>query len=391
MKFIKRQLFWKFFFSYFALVLVSMLVLGVVIRVILPGLFNSHLLSMAALFSQYGFEGAGHMMGGRGAMMMDGSLFFTDLFSIFNQIIFDAVIYAFIPSVAITLLMSAFMSQRFVRPLQQMTQAADRIADGNYEERLPVRENSPESQDELERLAVRFNRMTTRLEQVEDLRQKLIGDVAHELRTPLTVIKGSMEGLKDGVLQPTASTFEMIYRQADRLDRLVNDLQELNHIETGILELHLERVPVNPLIQKVVQTMQLNFTKKQVQLNLALPGEPLEIMADQDRFEQIMFNLLSNALRYTPEGGEVQVSAERKGNGVQVSVKDTGIGIPEEHLSLIFSRFHRVDDSRSRKEGGSGIGLTVAKKLVEAQGGEIWAESGGMGQGAVFRFTLPLA
>lgn len=391
MKFIKRKLFWKFFLSYFALVLVSMLVLGVVIRIILPGLFNNHLLSMAALFSQYGFEDAGHMMGGRSGMMMDGSVFFTDLFVIFNQIILDAVIYAFIPSVAITLLVSAFMSQRFVRPLQQMTQAADRIADGNYEERLPVRENSPEERDELERLAVRFNRMTMRLEQVEDLRQKLIGDVAHELRTPLTVIKGSMEGLKDGVLQPTESTFEMIYRQADRLDRLVNDLQELNHIESGILDLHLQRVPVNILIQKVVQTMQLNFTKKRIQLTMVLSDESLAIMADQDRFEQIMINLLSNALRYTPEGGEVRVSVVRKGSDVQVSVKDTGIGIPEEHLSLVFSRFYRVDDSRSRKDGGSGIGLTVAKKLVEAQGGKIWAESGGKGQGAVFRFTLPLA
>ena len=391
MNFIKRHLFWKFFFSYFALVLISMLVLGTVIRILLPGLFNNRLLSMAALFSRFGFEESGHMMTPPGGMMMNGSVLFRDLFVIFNRIILDAAVYAFIPSVAITLLMSAFMSQRFVRPLQEMTQAADRIADGNYEERLPVRENLPEARDELARLAVRFNRMTMRLEQVEDLRQKLIGDVAHELRTPLTVIKGSMEGLKDGVLQPTASTFEMIYRQADRLDRLVNDLQELNHIETGILDLRLERLSVNTLIQKVVQTMQLNFLKKSVQLNLALPDEQLAIMADQDRFEQIMINLLSNALRYTPEGGKVQISARKMVRDVQVSVKDTGIGIPAEHLPLVFSRFYRVDGSRSRKDGGSGIGLTVAKKLVEAQGGEIWAESGGEGQGAVFMFTLPLA
>ena len=391
MSFIKRRLFWKFFFSYFALVLISMLVLLTVIRILLPGLFNNRLLSMIALFSRFGFEDAGHMMTRPGGMMMSGSVLFRDLFAIFNRIIREAAIYAFIPSLVITLLMSAFMSQRFVRPLEEMAKAADRIADGNYEERLPVRGNSPEERDELELLAVRFNRMTMRLEQVEDLRQKLIGDVAHELRTPLTVIKGSMEGLKDGVLQPTASTFEMIYRQADRLDRLVNDLQELNHIETGILEINLEQLSIQPLIQKSVQMMQIKFTQKGVQLITALPDEPLAVRADEDRFEQIMINLLSNALRYTPEGGKVLVTAEKNGNAVQFTVEDTGIGIPEEHLSLVFRRFYRVDHSRSRKDGGSGIGLTVAKKLVEAQGGEIWAESGGEGQGAAFKFTLPLA
>lgn len=389
MNYFRRRLFWKFFFSYFALVLLSLLVLGIVIRILLPGVFNNHLVSMAALFSRYGFEDGGQMMGGHGRMMMNRSVLFMDLFSIFNQIILESVLYAVLPSVLVALGVSAVMSRQFVKPLQQMTSAADRVADGNYEQRLPMGDTTPESQDELERLAVRFNRMTIQLEQVEDMRQKLIGDVAHELRTPLTVIKGAMEGLVDGVLTPDEATFEMIYRQADRLDRLVNDLQELSHIELGVLDLQLKPVNINKLLENMIQTMQINFSKNSVDLKLQLPKSSLDVMADEDRLEQIMINLLSNALRFTPEGGEVIVSAENESGIVQIAVKDTGIGIPEEHLSLVFSRFYRVDSSRSRQVGGSGIGLTIAKKLVEAQGGKIWAESDGPDEGTTFRFTLP--
>lgn len=320
---------------------------------------------------------------------MGGSALYIDLLSIFNQIILESVLYAVLPSFLVALIASVFMSRRLVNPLQQMTFAADRIADGHYEERLPIEETRPDSQDELDRLATRFNRMATRLEQNEDLRKKLIGDVAHELRTPLTVIKGAMEGLIDGVLTPDEASFEMIYRQADRLDRLVNDLQELNHIESGILELSPKIVRINTLLEAVHQTMQINFSKKGVELSLQLPNQPLEALADGDRFEQIMINLLGNALRYTPKGGEVTISAQGLSEAVQVSVRDTGIGIPSEHLPYVFSRFYRVDDSRSRQAGGSGIGLTIAKKLVEVQGGRIWVESGGNGNGSVFHFILP--
>lgn len=390
MRFIKKHLFWKFFFSYFAVVMLSMLVLGVVIRVLSPSVFTAQIGRMANLFTRFGLEsGGGQMMRGRGGSMMGGSTLYIDLFSIFNQIIFESVLYALIPSFVVALAVSAFMSRRFVNPLQQMTLAADRIAEGDYQERLPIEETKPESQDELARLAVRFNRMAIRLEQIEDIRQKLIGDVAHELRTPLTVIKGAMEGLIDGVLTPDNASFEMIYRQADRLDRLVNDLQELNHIETGILELHPKPVNIIPLLESVHRTMEINFAKKGVELSLDLSNRDLSIIADEDRFEQIMINLLGNALRYTPGGGEVSVTVQEQPDAVQVSVRDTGIGIPEEHLPFVFSRFYRVDDSRSRQAGGSGIGLTIAKKLVEAQGGKIWAESDGEGQGSVFHFTLP--
>jgi histidine kinase len=392
MRFFKNRLFWKFFFSYFILILISLVVLMILIRVLLPGIFDSYLGSMTRLFSRYGVNEAGHMgTGGRGLRMMGWSVLYTDLFAIFNQIILEAALFALLPSVVIALGVSAVMSHQFVRPLRQMANAADRIADGHYEERLPQGEHQLESLDELERLAARFNRMTSQLEQVEDMRQKLIGDVAHELRTPLTVIKGSLEGLMDGVLSPDASTYERIYRQVDRLDRLVNELQELNRIEEGMLELKLVTVDLQVFLANLIQTMQVNFSTKNVALNLDLPDGSLMALADQDRLDQVMFNLLSNALRSTPTGGRVLVKAERLAGSVRISVEDTGVGIAPEHLEKVFARFYRVDDARSRQAGGSGIGLTVAKKLVEAMGGRIWAESGGLDQGAAFRFTLPTA
>ena len=392
MRFFKRRLFWKFFFSYFLVILISILILGIVIRILLPGVFDSHLGSMTGLFSRHGMEAAGHMgTGGRGTRMMGWSVLFLDLFAIFNQIIFEAMLYALLPSLLIALVLSIVMSRQFVRPLQQMTQAADRIADGHYEERLPLGQSPSDVQDEIGQLALRFNRMTAQLEQVEDMRQKLIGDVAHELRTPLTVIKGSLDGLMDGVLAPDESSYERIYRQVDRMDRLVNELQELNRIEEGIIQLNIMPVELHQLLVNLVNTMDVNFSAKKVALKLELPEPPLFVLGDEDRIDQVMINLLSNALQSTPSGGEVLVKVEKLGDAARISVADTGIGIAPEHLEKVFARFYRVDHSRSRQAGGSGIGLTVAKKLVEAMGGRIWAESPGQGQGATFRFTLPLA
>lgn len=392
MRYFKQRLFWKFFFSYFVLILISILILGVVIRIMLPGVFDSYLGNLTQLFARHGVNASGHMgSGGRGVRMMGWSALYLDLFEIFNLIIFDAAIYAVLPSVLIALILSAVMSRQFVRPLQQMTRAADRIAAGHYQERLPVGDTPLDAQDEVKQLAVRFNRMTAQLEQVEDMRQKLIGDVAHELRTPLTVIKGSLDGLTDGVLPTESSTYERIYRQVDRMDRLVNDLQELNRIEEGVIHLNLKPVQINQLLENLVNTMQVNYSTKQVALIMQTGDSPLVALADEDRVDQVMINLLSNALQSTPSGGEVRVLMEKVGDTARISVVDTGIGIAPEHLEKVFSRFYRVDHSRSRQAGGSGIGLTVAKKLVETMGGRIWAESAGEGQGATFRFTLPLA
>jgi histidine kinase len=228
------------------------------------------------------------------------------------------------------------------------------------------------------------------LEEVETMRRRLIGDVAHELRTPLTAIKGSAEGLMDGVLPASAETYSQIHAEAERLSRLVDDLQELSRVESRAAQLNIHPADSTALIQTVAKRLRHQFDEKQVALNLNLPHDPILVQADEDRMIQVLTNLIGNALQYTPPNGTVTVSIEQDKSEARISVRDTGFGIPAEHLKHIFDRFYRVDKSRSRAHGGSGIGLTIAKHLVEAHGGKIWAESAGENKGSAFMFTLPL-
>jgi signal transduction histidine kinase len=287
----------------------------------------------------------------------------------------------------VAVVLSLFFSRRVVAPLRAMTAASQRIADGHYDERVLVM-----GTDELAQLAARFNQMAVKLEQVESMRRRLIGDVSHELRTPLTAIKGSMEGLIDGILPPEAATYEQIHAEADRLNHLVDDLQELSRVEAGAYELDLRPVNIASVLQIVTKRLAPQFEARKISLDLRLaPALPL-VRADEDRAVQVLTNLAGNALQYTPEGGRVSISAERFDDEIRISVRDTGIGIPPEHLGHVFDRFYRVDKSRSRQAGGgSGIGLTIARALVEAQHGRLWAESDGEGRGTTLAFTLPVA
>jgi histidine kinase len=290
-------------------------------------------------------------------------------------------------SVLAALLVSWFLSRRIVAPVQILTDASQRIADGHYAERVKV-----EGADEIAQLAARFNQMATQLEQVESMRRQLIGDVTHELRTPLTSIKGYMEGLVDGVLPATPDTFNQIHHEADRLSRLVDDLQELSRVEAKAYSLDLRSIAVSNLVQTTVKRLSPQATAKRIAFRSNLPADLPPVQADEDRITQVLVNLVANAIQYTPEGGEVTISAARQADEVHISVKDTGIGIPPEHLANLFTRFYRVDKSRSRNAGGgSGIGLTIARHLVEAHGGRIWAESKGDGQGSIFTFSLKIA
>jgi signal transduction histidine kinase len=247
-----------------------------------------------------------------------------------------------------------------------------------------------QGEDELGQLATRFNRMAEKLSQVESMRRRLIGDVSHELRTPLTAIKGSMEGLIDGVLPATPETFQQIHAEADRLNRLVDDLQELSRVEAHAYELDIRPVDVRTLVQTVTKRLASQFEAKRIALDTELAPDMPRVLADEDRIVQVLTNLTGNALQHTPKNGKVTITAKSINGEVQVSVHDTGIGISPEHLPHIFDRFYRADKSRSRRAGGgSGIGLTIARALVEAHGGRIWAESAGEGQGSTFTFTLP--
>jgi histidine kinase len=286
----------------------------------------------------------------------------------------------------VAIALSLFFSRSVIAPVRAMSLASQRIADGRYDERVRVN-----GTDELAQLALYFNQMAEKLNQIETMRRRLIGDVSHELRTPLTAIKGSMEGLMDGVLPATNETYQQIHTEADRLNRLVDDLQELSRVEARAYQLDIRPVDVSTLARTVTKRLAPHSESKRITLDLELAPDLARILADEDRAVQVLTNLTGNALQYTPEGGRITISAKRIDNEVQISVSDTGVGIPPEHLSHIFDRFYRVDKSRSRQSGGgSGMGLTIARALVEAHGGRIWAESAGEGQGSTFGFTIPV-
>ncbi|MGE5250262.1 MAG: sensor histidine kinase [Bacteroidota bacterium] len=369
----------RLFFSFLLVILIGMLVLFLTSRFTTPSAYRHHLLYMEGQLGGMGMMGGGQ--GPRaGPGMMSG--FYEDFQASFNESLLIAAAIATLAAVSVSLLLSRGITSK----LRAMMAASRRISQGDYAERVPVVGN-----DELAELSGQFNEMAARLEQVEAMRRRLIGDVAHELRTPLTAIKGSMEGLMDGVLPSTPETFEQIQQEAERLNRLVDDLQELSRVEAGAYELELHAVELSPLLETVIRRFSRLFDEKKIALLYSPPPASIRVTADVGRVEQVLTNLLANALRYTPEGGSVSLKLETVGPMAQVSITDTGIGIPAEHLEHIFDRFYRVEKSRSRAGGGSGIGLTIARHLVESHGGRIRAESEGEGRGARFVFTLPLA
>ena len=371
---IRRHLGWKIFLSYMIVIVVGVAVLATAANFAAPGAFERHLAGMDSL-----------MMGGQ---MMD----MGDLLADFRGAVSEALTLAALAALIGAIAVSLFISRQVVAPVRAMTAATQRIADGHYNERARVSGDPAKNElDELAQLALHFNQMADKLERTESMRRQLIGDVAHELRTPLTAIKGSMEGLIDGVLPAEVETFQQVYREADRLQRLVTNLQELSRVEAGAYSLNRQPASVRHLVDALVARLGRQFAEKGVILETDLPADLPPVLADEDRVGQVLLNVAGNALQYTPAGGRVRVTAQRHGNEVHIAVSDTGIGIPPEHLPHVFTRFYRVDKSRSRAGGGSGIGLTIAKHLVEAHGGRIWATSPGPGEGSTFTFTLPMA
>jgi signal transduction histidine kinase len=365
-----RHLGAKLFLSYLWVILMGVSVLIIASQFILPGSFSRHMANMSM---------PGGMMGNAGNM----SQLYIDFRASFNE----ALIYTALAAMIVAVFLSVYLSRSIIAPIRAMSAATQRIADGRYEERVQV-----EGEDELAQLAIRFNQMADQLNQVETRRRRLIGDVSHELRTPLTAIKGSMEGLIDGILPATVETYQQIHTEADRLNRLVDDLQELSRVEAHAFQLELRPIDLFNLTQTVMKRFASQFNMRHISLDLDLAPDLPHILGDEYRAVQVLANLVGNALQYTPEHGTVTLSVEPFNGEVKISVRDNGIGIPPEHLPHVFDRFYRADASRSRRAGGgSGIGLTIARALVEAQSGRIWAESAGEGQGSTFSFTLPIA
>ncbi|GAB4579685.1 MAG: ATP-binding protein [Anaerolineales bacterium] len=369
---IRRQLGVKLFLSYLIVVVLGIIVLATAVEFTVPNAFERHMAAMV------------HVMGEMAGPMEQ------DLYENFRRAVNESLAVATVAATLSAIVISFLISDQVTGPIRAVQAASQHIADGHYTERVHLPHMVPGEADELEQLAVSFNQMAARLEQTETLRRELIGDVAHELRTPLTIIKGTVEGLLDGVLPPEAETFQEIYREADRMQRLVADLQELSRVEAGAYTLNLQLLSLSTLCATVSGRLAHQFAEKGVGLTNQIPDDLPKIQADEDRLNQVLTNLIGNALQYTPRGGQVTITAGRRGNDVWVSVKDDGIGIPAEALPHLFDRFYRVDKSRSRASGGSGIGLTIARFLIEAHGGKIWAESAGPGKGSVFTFTLPV-
>ncbi|MBK6014474.1 HAMP domain-containing histidine kinase [Streptomyces sp. MBT53] len=271
---------------------------------------------------------------------------------------------------------------RMVRPLRALTDAAQRLADGNEGARVEVA-----GDDELGRLATAFNLMSNRREQLEKVRRAMVSDIAHELRTPLSNIRGLLEAVEDGVVPADGSVVSSLLEEALLLQHIIDDLRDLAAAEAGALRLHPEGVDATALLAQVARGHQGNAAAAGVELRVR-PGEALWLHADPVRLRQAVGNLVSNAVRHTPAGGRVTLSAEPDGREVVIRVEDTGSGIGDDDLPRLFDRFWRAEKSRSRQGGGSGLGLPIVRKLAEAHGGSVQVSSR-LGAGSVFSLRLP--
>jgi len=293
--------------------------------------------------------------------------------------------WALLAALVVAMAVNVYIARRIGRSVATIADAARDVASGHYDVKVPA----PGLGGEFDALASGFNQMADRLGSVERTRRRLLADLGHEMRTPVATLEAYLEALEDGVATLDAATVELLRSQTRRLARLSEDIGTVSRTEEGQVRLDLRTVHPESVISAAVECVTEAFGTKDVRLLCDVaPGLP-ELVLDPERMGQVLANLLDNALRHTPAGGTVTVSASRHAGGVALSVADTGEGIPAEHLAHIFERFYRVDAARDRAHGGSGIGLAIARALVQAHGGQLTATSPGPGQGSTFRVTLP--
>ncbi len=280
------------------------------------------------------------------------------------------------------------VSRNLTTPLTELAAAARAIGTGDLQQRVP-----PRGSEEVAAVATAFNEMAMQLEEAETLRRNLMADVAHELRTPLSVLQGNLRAILDDVYTLDKSEVTRLYTQSRLLSRLVNDLHELAQAEAGQLPLNLQPMELRPLLQEVVELFTPMAEDAEIQLRATLPPLLPPVAADPVRLRQVLHNLLNNALRHTPAGGQVTIHATTDGStepvAVAIQIADSGEGIAPEHLPHVFDRFYRTDRARARDTGGAGLGLAIARAIVQAHRGTIRAASGGIGQGTMFTVTLP--
>ena len=279
--------------------------------------------------------------------------------------------------------LSFLVAQRITKPLIKIERVTQQFARGRLSERLPLNDIP-----ELNRLSASFNNMASSIEGVEKRRRELIGDLTHELRTPLTIINGYLEGISLQNIEASPEVCERMIKETRRLQRLVDDLQELSKAEAGYLPIHLAPVNLYPLLSALVARFESQLLEE-ISISLEYPEKIPLVLADIERLEQVMLNLLGNAVSYT-EKGSIAVRVWQDGERVKIAVKDTGQGIASEDLPHVFERFWRSGLATDRNSRGSGVGLAISRRLVELQGGSMEVESE-LGKGSTFSFFLNVA
>ncbi len=303
----------------------------------------------------------------------------------FTESVTKTLVIAGLVAGVVGVLLVLLFSRRMLGSIGNLTTAARRLGGGDLTSRATVRGN-----DEVAELGHAFNNMADALEDSERQRRTMVSDVAHELRTPLANIQGHVEAMQDGLMQPNAENLNTVHQQTLHLNRLISDLRLLAETEASELRLSPEPTSVSEIVNDTAGSFRPRADAASVQLSVAVEDGLPDLHLDRFRIQQALGNLMDNAIRHTPSGGGVTVSARRYEDGVRIEVADTGPGIPPDDLPHVFDRLYRVDLSRDRATGGSGLGLTIARRLVEAHGGTIWAESV-PGEGSRFGFELPAA
>lgn len=286
----------------------------------------------------------------------------------------------------VALAVSIVLTRRIGTSLAALTTATRHVAGGRFAARVPA----PDMGREFDELVVAFNQMAARLEASENLRHRLLSDIAHEVRTPVATLDAHLEGLEDGLVELSPETFAVLRAQSARLTRLAEDLAAVTKAESGELALSLSATDPSDLLRVAQLAARDRAAEAGIELELDLDEDLPRIVADADRMAQVLGNLVDNALRHTPAGGRVTLSGRSAGADVALTVTDTGDGIAPEHLPHVFERFYRADTARDRASGGSGIGLAITKAFVEAHHGAVRVQSAGAGTGAAFTVTLPV-
>lgn len=286
-------------------------------------------------------------------------------------------------AVIVAVLLGVLLSRQFLGPLAELTTAIESVKQGKFDQRVAVR-----TQDELGELAHAFNQMGEELQRSNKLRRQMTADIAHDLRTPLTVISGYLEGLRDGSLQPTQARFDTLFQEAQLLKRLIEDLRTLSLADAGELKLVYQTIAPRELLEQVIASFTPLADSQSVTLKMETSDDLPSMEVDRDRMVQVLGNLVSNSLRFTPQGGKISLSADLSDDDIILTVDDTGSGIAPEYLDNIFARFYRASESRYQSDNESGLGLAIAKSIVTAHGGQISAKST-LGRGTTISIWLP--